>query len=177
MGRRKLNDFDIPPTDDTSIVKGKESKRELESKKLKEQIKSLELKNELLEKELDKPPEKIVNKGGRPERYSKEFHPKLAELFYAMGGIDRDFADFIGVTEPTIHNWKKKHKEFTMAVKLGKISPDTKVESALYHSAIEGSNTAQIFWLKNRRADKWRDKHDITIENITIGKPPELEDE
>ena len=88
---------------------------------------------------------------------------EFAKLFYAMGGIDRDFAAFIGVTEPTIHNWKKKHKEFSMAVKLGKINPDTKVESALYHSAIEGSNTAQIFWLKNRKPTDWRDRQEIEI--------------
>ena len=32
------------------------------------------------------------------------------------------------------------------------------VENALFKNAIEGNVTAQIFWLKNRKPDKWRDK-------------------
>ena len=35
---------------------------------------------------------------------------------------------------------------------------DFEVENALLKSAIDGNTTAQIFWLKNRRPDKWRDK-------------------
>ena len=35
---------------------------------------------------------------------------------------------------------------------------DFQVENALLSSALEGNTTAQIFWLKNRRPDKWRDK-------------------
>ena len=34
---------------------------------------------------------------------------------------------------------------------------DYKVENALLQSALAGNTTAQIFWLKNRRPDKWRD--------------------
>ena len=34
------------------------------------------------------------------------------------------------------------------------------VENALFKNAIEGNTTAQIFWLKNRRPDKWRDKRE-----------------
>ena len=174
MARRKIDDYDVPPNEEIPDEK-KESKRDLESRKLKEQIKALELKNQLLEKELNKPDEKNTNKGGRPEQYSKEFHPKLAELFYGLGGIDTGFAKFIGVTEPTIHNWKKKHKEFKDSVKLGKIDPDKKIIASLYKSALEGSNTAQIFWLKNRIPTEWREKQEIAIENITIGKPPDLD--
>ena len=35
---------------------------------------------------------------------------------------------------------------------------DFEVENALYKSAIGGNVTAQIFWLKNRRKQQWRDK-------------------
>lgn len=104
------------------------------------------------------------NVGGRPEKYSSEFHPKLAKLFYSQGGIDREFAEYIGITEPTIHAWKKKYKEFREAIRSGKLDPDMKVESALYSSAVnDGSNTAQIFWLKNRRPERWRDKQEIDL--------------
>ena len=32
------------------------------------------------------------------------------------------------------------------------------MENALYKNAIDGNITAQIFWLKNRKPDKWREK-------------------
>ena len=35
------------------------------------------------------------------------------------------------------------------------------MENALLRNAIKGDTTAQIFWLKNRRPDKWRDKRDL----------------
>ncbi len=35
---------------------------------------------------------------------------------------------------------------------------DYQVENALLNKALGGDTTAQIFWLKNRRPDKWRDK-------------------
>lgn len=172
MARRTIEDYDVHPEEDITLTEKTESKRELEARKLKEQIKALELKNKILETQLVKTPVKEIDLGGRPEKYSKEFHPKLAELFYAMGGIDKDFAVFVGVTEPTIYNWKNKHKEFADALRLGKLSPDSKVEAALYHSAMEGSNLAQIFWLKNRQPGKWRDKQELDIKehNIIISR-------
>ena len=35
---------------------------------------------------------------------------------------------------------------------------DNSVEQALYQNALKGSATAQIFWLKNRRPERWNDK-------------------
>jgi hypothetical protein len=34
---------------------------------------------------------------------------------------------------------------------------DDRVEESLYRNALGGNTTAQIFWLKNRRPDRWRD--------------------
>ena len=162
MARRKIDDYDIPPDDLPEIPQ--ETKRELEAKKLKEQIKSLELKNKILEKELTERLEPIKKgKRGPKERYNILFHPKLAELFYSAGGIDREFADFLNITEMTLNNWKKRYKEFGASIKLGKLDPDSKIVSALYRSALAGSNTAQIFWLKNRRPVDWREKQDIEV--------------
>ena len=52
------------------------------------------------------------------------------------------------------------------ALKKGKEVVDFEVENALFKNAINGDTTAQIFWLKNRRPDKWRDK-----QNIELSKP------
>lgn len=35
---------------------------------------------------------------------------------------------------------------------------DYEVENALYKAALDGNTTAIIFWLKNRKPKKWRDK-------------------
>jgi transposase-like protein len=167
MARREIKDFDENPEQEPLDNPKQETKRELETKKLKEQIKSLELKNKILEGDIPAQETKITptkNKGGAPERYSEEFHPKLAMLFYSRGGIDKEFCEYIGITEPTLHNWKKRHIEFREAIKKGKLDPDLKVEAALYSSAInDGSNTAQIFWLKNRMPSRWRDKQELEL--------------
>ena len=34
----------------------------------------------------------------------------------------------------------------------------------MYKSALEGNVTAMIFWLKNRRPDKWRDKQESKVD-------------
>ena len=58
----------------------------------------------------------------------------------------------------TLRVWKNKYSVISVTLKNGKEVIDYKVENALLNSALEGNTTAQIFWLKNRRPDKWRDK-------------------
>lgn len=138
--------------------------------------------------------------GGRPTRYRKEF-PLQAEKLCRLGATDVQLGDFFGVTEQTITGWKKKYPEFFASIKLGKMDPDDQVERALFQRALgyehdedkifnaDGKplvvptvkhyppDTAAAFiWLKNRRPAAWRDKKEIAIEAIDIGKPPTLED-
>ena len=47
---------------------------------------------------------------------------------------------------------------------------DYQVENALLSSALDGNTTAQIFWLKNRRPDKWRDKQKEEADNTALDK-------
>ena len=44
------------------------------------------------------------------------------------------------------------------------------VENALLSSALEDNTTAQIFWLKNRRPDKWRDKQKEETDKTALDK-------
>ncbi len=39
------------------------------------------------------------------------------------------------------------------------------VEDALYSKALDGNVAAQIFWLKNRAPDTWRDLAEVQIEH------------
>ena len=40
---------------------------------------------------------------------------------------------------------------------------------------VPGNVTAQIFWLKNRKPNDWRDKHDIEVENTNDETVKEME--
>jgi hypothetical protein len=47
------------------------------------------------------------------------------------------------------------------SLKRGKLKADFQITKSLYEKAKAGDTTAMIFWLKNRRPDLWRDKHDF----------------
>lgn len=125
--------------------------------------------------------------GGRPSSYKPEYAEQVAKLC-ALGATDVDLADFFGVSITTICNWKTSHEEFLVALKGGKEPADERVERSLYqrangytHDAVKifppkgdgapvivpyrehvpPDTTACIFWLKNRRPDLWRDKHEM----------------
>ncbi len=120
--------------------------------------------------------------GGRPTLYREEFVER-ARIMADAGMTDPEIAKCLGVKERTLYRWMVRHKEFCQAVKLGKEAPDDRVERSLYKRAVgyrvkttkvmqyEGEPVyadyienvqpdvaAAIFWLKNRRSDKWRDK-------------------
>jgi len=73
--------------------------------------------------------------GGRPSKYQ----PEVAEQAYKLcllGATDKEMADFFGVAESTFHLWKKEHKEFSEALKRGKIVADANVANRLYQRAL-----------------------------------------
>ena len=121
--------------------------------------------------------------GGRPSSFKPEFL-KIATSMCKLGATDADLADAFSVSVTTINAWKATHKEFSEVLKAGKDEADDRVERSLYQKAVgyeydavkimqyEGSpvivpyrermapdTTAAIFWLKNRRSDRWRDVH------------------
>ncbi|MFR9296232.1 MAG: helix-turn-helix domain-containing protein [Aedoeadaptatus pacaensis] len=107
---------------------------------------------------------------------------------WAKDGLsDEQVAKNIGINRTTLYDWKKKYSDISDALKKGKEVADYEVENAMYKSAIgyfieeektyvtvvdgiptkrlektkkwiQPNTAAQIFWLKNRRPDKWRDK-------------------
>lgn len=91
---------------------------------------------------------------------------------WARDGLtDKEIAAKIGISARTLLRWKKyKIKRddgafvypIAQALKDGKEVVDYAVESALLKNAMNGDTTAQIFWLKNRRPDKWRDRQTET---------------
>lgn len=73
------------------------------------------------------------------------------------GLTEEQIAERLGVGITTLSRWKNEHPEFREALKVSKDEADAKVVESLYKQALKGNVTAQIFWLKNRQPDKWRD--------------------
>lgn len=122
---------------------------------------------------------------GRPTVYKPEYVQQVEKLCL-LGATEPEIADFFGVNVVTIHRWSAKYPEFCNAKKVGKETADNRVERSLYQKAtgytfeseklfqhqgevirakvrehVPPSDTAMIFWLKNRRPAEWRDVHKI----------------
>lgn len=82
----------------------------------------------------------------------------LLEGWARDGLTDKQIAKNMRITEQTLKVWKKKYSSLSESLKKGKAVIDYEVENALLQSALEGDVTAQIFWLKNRRPNMWRNK-------------------
>jgi hypothetical protein len=143
----------------------------------------------------------VISRGGRPtlyqERYAEEGR-KLCEL----GATDAQMADFWGVHENTINNWKRAHPEFAQAVRRGKMWADAQLAEALYLRGIGYSHPAVkimqhegkpvvveytkhyppdgpclMFWLKNRQPERWQDIKHREASNTNVNLPMTLEEE
>lgn len=78
---------------------------------------------------------------------------------WARDGLtEEQIAHNMGISRETLNQWKKQFSDISYTLKKGKEVVDYMVENALLKSAIGGNVTAQIFWLKNRKPDKWRDR-------------------
>ena len=95
---------------------------------------------------------------GKYERWLEPDGLMLLEGWARDGLTDEQIAHNVGITVKTLYEWKNKYSDICEALKKGKEVVDYQVENALLQSALDGNTTAQIFWLKNRRPDKWRDK-------------------
>lgn len=104
------------------------------------------------------------------------------------GLTDEQIAVNIGVTPQTIYEWERRFPSFLEALKKGKAPVDLEVENALLKRALgyeyeetvteiykgsdgiershirkmkkhmPGDTTAMIYWMNNRRPDRWRNR-------------------
>ena len=104
-------------------------------------------------------------------KYAQWLEPEkllLLEGWARDGLTDEQIAQNIGISASTLYEWKRRYPEMSEALKRGKEIVDILVENALFKKALSGDVTAQIFWLKNRRPKKWRDKPvDEAIDQMT----------
>lgn len=110
---------------------------------------------------------------------------------WARDGLtDEQIAYNMGICRDTLIQWKKRYSDISDTLKKGKEVVDRQVENALLKRALgykytevtkertEGGfvvtkevtkevvpdTTAQIFWLKNRKPNEWRDKQNVELE-------------
>ena len=119
-------------------------------------------------------------------KYHKWIEPEgllLLESWAREGLTDEQIATKIGINAATLYDWKKKFPEISESLKKGKDIVDIQVENALLKRALGYSytevkikkngniteittvkkeippdTTAQIYWLNNRRPERWRGK-------------------
>lgn len=80
----------------------------------------------------------------------------------------------IGIDTSTLWDWRKKESNISNALKKGREVVDFEVENALLKNALDGNVTAQIFWLKNRKKNEWREKIEIPTNPQELNKVEEL---
>ena len=107
----------------------------------------------------------------------------LLEGWAKSGLTDEQIAKNIGINRTTLYDWKKKEANIADALKKGKEVIDFEVENALLKRAlgyeyeeetyengiltkkvkkqVAPDTTAQIFWLKNRKKEQWREKVEV----------------
>lgn len=92
----------------------------------------------------------------------------------------------MGVANSTLRRWRDEHPEIAAALERGASDFDDTVEQALMKAAVgydyeedvldkdgfvhtvtrhqPANVTAMIFWLKNRRPERWREKREVRVE-------------
>lgn|SRR3990167_7086635 len=107
----------------------------------------------------------MAHAGGRPTDYIPEYCEQVEE-FMSTGLSQEAFAGNIGVSEDTIYEWKKVHKEFSEAVKRG-VSKSRKFWEELgLVGTTEGNHFNAPTWIFNmKNRFKWKDRHDITTDD------------
>ncbi len=110
-------------------------------------------------------PKDQLQKRGRKSVFRPEYI-LIAKACARFGAIEDEIANELNIGPATLDRWKQKYPEFRCALKAGKAESDDRVERSLYQLAIgwngqPPNTTAAIFWLKNRRPDRWRDAQQL----------------
>ena len=101
--------------------------------------------------------------GGRPPyKVTPELLQKI-ETLAAQGLTQEQICGCIGWSVETMCKKKKVFTELSDAIKRGRDKGLAVISNALFDKAKGGDTTAQIFYLKNRAPEEWKDRRDNTI--------------
>ena len=129
-------------------------------------------------------------------KYFTHVEPKLVLIEgWARDGLtDEQIYNNLGISKDTFYKYIKQYTDFSDALKKGQEIVDYEVENALLKRAlgyeydeityecgeevkrvrkqVAPDTTAQIFWLKNRKPEQWREKQVIESSNAVEFKNP-----
>ncbi len=88
---------------------------------------------------------------------------QMIEDWASQGLSLGEIAHNMGIARSTLFIWRDKSKDISDAIKRGADASVDLVENALFSAAVSGNITAQIFFLKNKRPNDWKDKRDTEI--------------
>ena len=93
---------------------------------------------------------------GRHSEYSPVILPAVKAAAF-FGATHEEIAEYIGISIRSLYQWKLENPELAQALKRGQEKSVERVADSLYRLALAGNVTAQIFFLKNRAPQDWRD--------------------
>ena len=99
----------------------------------------------------------------KPGRKPIELDLAEVERLASRGLGPTQIARALGVSWDTLNRNRKRSAEFADIIERGKVRGIQMVSDALLDSATAGSVPAQIFYLKNRDGDNWKDRTDIAV--------------
>lgn len=130
------------------------------------------------------PVPKVKRTRGRPELYEESWVQQAA-FMARNGATDAEMAKELGCTLSTFYLRLNQYPDFSEAIKVGKAAYDQRVSNSLARRAIgyehetekvfsnglrvkviehvPPDTTAQIFWLKNRQPELWRDRKETEL--------------
>jgi predicted transcriptional regulator len=87
----------------------------------------------------------------------------------SRGLTNEQIACCLGVSETTVYKNKRNSPQFAQAIKNGQAKGVKDISNALFDKAAGGDTIAQIFYLKNRSPEEWKDRKEIKQEiNQTV---------
>ena len=110
-----------------------------------------------------------AKKIGRPLIKIDDKVCRQAETLSAQGLTMKQIANVLGMGEATLYEKQREFPEFSESIKRGKDKGIAKITNALFNKAVNGDNTAMIFYLKNRAG--WKDR----VETEHIGEQMKVE--
>lgn len=118
-----------------------------------------------------------MTKAGRPTLYKPEYDEQARKLCL-LGQTDIELADFFGVCEDTIYEWKKVYPNFSEATPAGKIKADAEVAGKLHERAIGAEwIEEQAFKIKTIEYDgngrKLKEFEEIKVVQVQKAAPPD----
>lgn len=173
------------------IFKKKPVKKKVSSKKIIKKKPSLKKRPSSKKTTVKKPTSKKHT--GPPTKYNPLYHPTMIRLAAQLGKINSEIAKELGICKRTLQSWKNEYPEVDEALARGKEIPNKIIEQDAFDCAhgyyyIEEyakfykgrwhktvvrkykpkDPTAVIWWQKNRDPERWKDRHDITINTEKI---------